>query len=1453
MTCVFPRVRRKLNAFGIDLVEVDLRWGITEEQSHNAEALYRCLYEIDRCRDSAVFFLGLLGNHYGQVPSKDALDKCSALLNDPRISRWSGLSYTEIEMQYAVLSAGVESQISSLFLTRSYELTIQLAPAHSVMASSQNRLCEHVRECASNVRQYTTLDQMSHYTESFILERLQVEHDHNETGPSGKNTLNLDRILKLRKASGKELAGDQEFGSLDIHSKRSIARRRFFDSSPYNTALLERMNGASILVVKGPDGSGKSTFISNYIHDQRKAASEFSCFEFFCSSTSKANFEEMVDKLCAATGYTPAATGVANREKFSSPRIRFMECLETLDDGRHLKIAIYNAHLLSPPWNSLSWLPNRLPKNIQLFVSTSEPPKIPCEVVSFDVWNDIQHRRTLIRNALNWYGKTVTDTQLEHLVSENHEASPLLLTDFVKELRFVSNRELVNETIDRLRRTRDAAEVHDHLMERLECYFGYLFTRNALSYLTVSHFGLTDIELAELCGSSNDVIDSFLGQIVDKVELIHGLNRVVSDQFEQAIRHRYFSDDGQETNSRLQLRHAFSDRTLTRCVLEVVHQTNTLELRKDLRQMLVNPSVLFQLMENQSGEIKNYWQTLDVPYHKIGEQYKPIIVQLMRFRVEGIPSGQIGQFNHKFCQMLAAFDAYELLRPLARRWYLMGHIGVLLSHVPVFKRYVKKNTVLTIRGNMAFQLADIARNQEHVARSLRYGMAAANDLYRAWEKELIDEMGVAAPAYLLAMANHQISLFDDRRGKGHTSRALGSARAATDIIMCVPGNARVQVEVYREMSKRLSSYLLHKVSRIAQKKIQEDEKLQHELVDNSSGRISLKSSAFEVFRCLIPRILAEHPSLNRLHTQVNAGSRYLIDFARLELGEHHNRTSTFFLDHKAIEWFFGEISDEYWEKVCDAERDRIVARSGKLCGCYMRFLLDRAGLYPLMGKTSAAHELALEAKAIAAELGIPREVRRADEQLDFLAFATGDYDKVTGGRNSINTSPGVKFARFIVWWTNLIEDLGKQRDWFMARTPRIVRPAFTMAFHYSSKTVDILSYPLLGLFLVCLFVGAPCLLTLPGPVLYSWLNRSDEIPLPIWSLAFGFFRGLIMPRNYPGDTLIEMVLPRIGCGILHGIFGTAIGYAFSGWIPTISSPWRGFFLGVPAFALLDITRVMFLRAVSQRKTTKIISLVRSADLQIGNKPMDEPKMFVAMASYLIALEKANHLRRSADLRAVIVPRIAYIWHRLGRNHQFENVLDYLIRGSSLSVTRSIPIVLLSQNVDQHIQEIRKTDPDFVLEQHPDFVVLEAVCEYRKGYTEKALSGLVKALKQYGLDPDAEVSSHDATSTNKYAGLAKVMAFLGSCALICFKGIIQLFGIVWIQQLNLSVIAMIYYRAIRKRHHESPFPGIDQQIRAEIAELATGNVWHRLYLLRQIRELDSLDIPELEDIRYGGKL
>ena len=61
---VFPELRRRCRERQVELVDVDLRWGITEEQSRSGETLPICLQEIDRCRPSvAVFFIGLIGEH----------------------------------------------------------------------------------------------------------------------------------------------------------------------------------------------------------------------------------------------------------------------------------------------------------------------------------------------------------------------------------------------------------------------------------------------------------------------------------------------------------------------------------------------------------------------------------------------------------------------------------------------------------------------------------------------------------------------------------------------------------------------------------------------------------------------------------------------------------------------------------------------------------------------------------------------------------------------------------------------------------------------------------------------------------------------------------------------------------------------------------------------------------------------------------------------------------------------------------------------------------------------------------------------------------------------------------------------------------------------------------------------------------------------------------------------
>ena len=62
---IFPEIREELKPRGIYLVDVDLRWGITEEESEKGETLKICLDEIENSRP---FFIGIIGDRYGWIP-----------------------------------------------------------------------------------------------------------------------------------------------------------------------------------------------------------------------------------------------------------------------------------------------------------------------------------------------------------------------------------------------------------------------------------------------------------------------------------------------------------------------------------------------------------------------------------------------------------------------------------------------------------------------------------------------------------------------------------------------------------------------------------------------------------------------------------------------------------------------------------------------------------------------------------------------------------------------------------------------------------------------------------------------------------------------------------------------------------------------------------------------------------------------------------------------------------------------------------------------------------------------------------------------------------------------------------------------------------------------------------------------------------------------------------------
>lgn len=100
MTHTWPALRRLCQERYVELVEVDLRWGIAESQSTRRETLKLCLDEIRACRP---FFMGLLGERYGWTPGDDAFTD-DLREEQPWLTGLRGKSVTEPEILHGVLN-----------------------------------------------------------------------------------------------------------------------------------------------------------------------------------------------------------------------------------------------------------------------------------------------------------------------------------------------------------------------------------------------------------------------------------------------------------------------------------------------------------------------------------------------------------------------------------------------------------------------------------------------------------------------------------------------------------------------------------------------------------------------------------------------------------------------------------------------------------------------------------------------------------------------------------------------------------------------------------------------------------------------------------------------------------------------------------------------------------------------------------------------------------------------------------------------------------------------------------------------------------------------------------------------------------------------------------------------------------------------------------------------------
>ncbi len=96
---VFPELREWCEERKILFIDIDLRWGVTEDDSNNNATVRKCLEHIDKSRP---FFICFLGQRRGWIPKN--LDE-ETLLKFPESQDWldEHISVTEMEIEHALL------------------------------------------------------------------------------------------------------------------------------------------------------------------------------------------------------------------------------------------------------------------------------------------------------------------------------------------------------------------------------------------------------------------------------------------------------------------------------------------------------------------------------------------------------------------------------------------------------------------------------------------------------------------------------------------------------------------------------------------------------------------------------------------------------------------------------------------------------------------------------------------------------------------------------------------------------------------------------------------------------------------------------------------------------------------------------------------------------------------------------------------------------------------------------------------------------------------------------------------------------------------------------------------------------------------------------------------------------------------------------------------------------
>jgi nephrocystin-3 len=449
---VFPALRSKLKDRFVELVDVDLRWGITAEEAERGEVLPICLAEIDRSRP---YFIGMLGERYGWIPPHEGYAP-ELLERQPWLKKHQGgKSVTELEILHGVLkNKRMKSRAFFYFRSPAYARS---KGGHYVPDTTEDKqrqldLKRRIKDSGYSVTAYRDPEALAKRMERDLWKLLDAEFPATEVPDAFERE-------SMR------------------HDAYAVPRRRLYLGGDVYIQTLNALlkQNANRILITGQSGGGKSALLANALAKHRGVKKHL--LEHYLGSSSDAAdavalVRRVIDYIRRLTGNTDPVAA-ETEELFDSVPTWLAIASAFAKKNRTRWLFVFDALNNLNCNRDLKWFPAYLPERIQIVVSCLEG-EVKEALETKGAWDalvveplDPKGQRQLLTEYLLRFNKSLPADLLTQALRHPLANNPLWLKTLAEELRLFGVHEALQAVLDHYLGSQGVDDLFGRVLERV--------------------------------------------------------------------------------------------------------------------------------------------------------------------------------------------------------------------------------------------------------------------------------------------------------------------------------------------------------------------------------------------------------------------------------------------------------------------------------------------------------------------------------------------------------------------------------------------------------------------------------------------------------------------------------------------------------------------------------------------------------------------------------------------------------------------------------------------------------------------------------------------------------------------------------------------------------------------------------------------------------------------------